>query len=239
MTAMLPASPAEPDCSDAPQSARARATLPAGLGRALPDFGNLLRPDVILRHREVGEVDSGVLGRRPGRVVAAEEGREQNPFDLQARDGPEQEVFLVQDELLIEPDADAAVTLARRVEPDVLLDQVPFPRLETPLPPAEGGAVLDAGRQVGVDLAVAVLAPHEASREAVGAVRDAAPAPDRAPEQARELPPLDEVETGGEAHVIAEVQGVSGRQAEVGVELTAPERPTGVSGDGGARGPFR
>src|SRR3954471_21244641 len=121
---------------------------PAGRlpGRA-PGRRPLARPDVAGAGREVGEVHVRRGRRRPGGVVAPEEGGKEDAVDLQRAGRAERQALLVQDRFLVEPDADPAVAPARRVEADLLLEQVPATRDEMPPAAAQGGAVVHAGGQ--------------------------------------------------------------------------------------------
>src|SRR5262245_35961112 len=107
-----------------------------------------LWPEVAGANREVGKISVRCLRRRPRRIVAAEERRKEDSFNLQSGHGSEDEITLIQDELLIEPDTDTAVFLARLVQIDLLLEQMPFARLIPPLPSPQGGAVFDAAGQI-------------------------------------------------------------------------------------------
>src|SRR4051812_1601562 len=69
---------------------------------------------------EVGEVGVLVGGCGPGGVVAAEEGGEEQALDAELVGGAELQAGVVEDEVVVLPDGDAAVVVSGGVELDAL-----------------------------------------------------------------------------------------------------------------------
>src|SRR6185295_5368697 len=92
--------------------------------------------------------------------------------------------------------------------------------------------------QVGVDLAGAALAPHQARREAVGAIGNRAARAALAAVQAGELATAREVEALGEADAVGEGEGLDRVKAHVDAGHDAAEPRAGPVG-GRAGGPGR
>src|SRR5262249_26466820 len=135
-----------------------------------------LAADARVCGREGRKVGVRVAWRRPARVTATEECREEDALDRQLLNGPKHERALLEHRLRIEPHAHLAVGLTGRVERELLFEAVPLAGREVKATATQARSKARARRHVDVHLALAVGAPHEARREAVRAVGNVATA---------------------------------------------------------------
>src|SRR5690554_3977306 len=162
------------------------------------------------KEAEGGEVDILVAWRTPAFSGAAEESGKHQPVDGDLGGRAKNYVLLLHYRLIVNPDPDDAVLLARIIEHDLLLYLNPAAHRK--MPETTTHRVAFETHHVRVEFALSVFAPHQAQGKALGTIDIFTPRWGFAAIQPRQLATLHEVEIRRKAQHVTQAGALTATQ---------------------------